>query len=125
MTTEPRSSNGGKAEAKASPGKLPRKKFDKELRKLQRELVIIQEYVKAMGSRSSSSPGPRRGRQGRRDQAHRRAHEPACVPGRGASRADRAGEDPVVLPAVRATSPPPARSSSSIAPGTTGRASSG
>ena len=49
MTTEPRSSNGGKAEAKASPGKLPRKKFDKELRKLQRELVIMQEYVKAKG----------------------------------------------------------------------------
>ena len=49
MTTEPQSSNGGEAEAKASPGKLSRKKFDKELRRLQRELVIMQEYVKAEG----------------------------------------------------------------------------
>ena len=49
MTTEPQSSNGGEAEAKASPGKLSRKKFDKELRRLQRELVIMQEYVKANG----------------------------------------------------------------------------
>ena len=50
MTTEPQSSNGGEAEAKASPGKLSRKKFDKELRRLQRELVIMQEYVKAEGA---------------------------------------------------------------------------
>ena len=49
MTTEPQSSNGGEAEAEVRPGKLSRKKFDKELRRLQRELVIMQEYVKAQG----------------------------------------------------------------------------
>jgi len=49
MTTEHRSSNGDEAEAGPKPGKLSRKKFDKELRKLQRELVIMQEYVKVKG----------------------------------------------------------------------------
>ena len=36
-------------EHKSSGGKLTRQAFDRELRKLQRELVIMQEYVKAKG----------------------------------------------------------------------------
>jgi polyphosphate kinase len=43
------SSNGAEADAPPKPKKLKRKTFDKELRKLQRELVIMQEYVKAKG----------------------------------------------------------------------------
>jgi polyphosphate kinase len=37
------------AEAGGKPEKLPRKQFEKELEKLQRELVIMQEYVRAEG----------------------------------------------------------------------------
>ncbi len=36
-------------QTKAKPEKLGRKKFDKELERLQRELVIMQEYIKAKG----------------------------------------------------------------------------
>jgi polyphosphate kinase 2 (PPK2 family) len=43
------SSNGAGADAKLKPKTLSRAEFDKELRKLQRELVIMQEYVKAKG----------------------------------------------------------------------------
>ena len=43
------SSNGAGAGAELRPTTLSRKKFDKELRRLQRELVIMQEYVKAKG----------------------------------------------------------------------------
>src|SRR4051812_23213851 len=43
------SSNGASADDQPKPKQLSGKKFDKELRKLQRELVIMQEYVKAKG----------------------------------------------------------------------------
>src|SRR5437762_12860168 len=43
------SSNGAKADAEGARPQLSRKKFDKELKKLQRELVIMQAYVKAKG----------------------------------------------------------------------------
>jgi polyphosphate kinase len=43
------SSNGAGADAQRRPKKLSRKEFDRELRGLQRELVIMQEYVKAKG----------------------------------------------------------------------------
>src|SRR4051795_12386856 len=43
------SSNGAGADDQPKPKQLSGKKFDKELRKLQRELVIMQEYVKAKG----------------------------------------------------------------------------
>ena len=43
------SSNGARADGQRRPEKLSRKEFDKELRSLQRELVIMQEYVKAKG----------------------------------------------------------------------------
>src|SRR3982751_4027682 len=43
------SSNGAGADDQPKPKQLSSKKFDKELRKLQRELVIMQEYVKAKG----------------------------------------------------------------------------
>jgi polyphosphate kinase 2 len=48
-TAAPGSSNGAPVDAESRPKKLSRKKFDKELQKLQRELVIMQEYVKAKG----------------------------------------------------------------------------
>ena len=35
--------------APQEPAKLSRKRFDKELLRLQRELVIMQEYVRAKG----------------------------------------------------------------------------
>src|SRR3954465_9933354 len=41
------SSDGAGADAELGPKKLSRKQFDKELKSLQRELVIMQEYVKA------------------------------------------------------------------------------
>ena len=46
--------------------------------------------------------GPRRGRQGRRDQAHRRMPEPAHLPHRRPGHAHGARTQPVVLPALRA-----------------------
>src|SRR3954453_18586940 len=51
-----KSSNGGKRAAAPDAelpkrDKLPRKEFETELLKLQRELVIMQEYVKATGQR--------------------------------------------------------------------------
>ena len=45
------SSKGAEADAPPKPKKLKRKTFDNELRKLQRELVIMQEYVRAKGLR--------------------------------------------------------------------------
>jgi polyphosphate kinase 2 len=43
------SSNGAEAGAQLRPKKLSRREFDKHLRSLQRELVIMQEYIKASG----------------------------------------------------------------------------
>ena len=97
------------AKAKPTPHqteKLTRKQFDKELLRLQRELVIMQEYVRRDGPEDRRDlRGPRRRRQGRRDQADHRADQPAHVPGRRAAGADRAREDAVVLPALRRAPP--------------------
>ena len=49
MAKQSGSSNGVGADAQPKPKKLSRKRFDKELLKLQRELVTMQEYVKAKG----------------------------------------------------------------------------
>jgi polyphosphate kinase 2 len=43
------SSDGAAADAKLERKRLSRAEFDQELRKLQRELVIVQEYVKSKG----------------------------------------------------------------------------
>src|ERR687886_381687 len=43
------SSDGAEADAEPRPKQLSRKKFEKELQNLQRELVIMEEYVKAKG----------------------------------------------------------------------------
>ena len=43
--------NGNDAEANGKPGKMPRKEFEKELRKLQTELCHLQEWVKKKGLR--------------------------------------------------------------------------
>jgi polyphosphate kinase len=48
--SKPRSSaNGASAEAEEEKPKLKKKEFEKELEKLQRELVLMQEWVKAKG----------------------------------------------------------------------------
>ena len=39
------------AGGEARPAKMPRKRFEQELLKLQRELVIMQEYVRATGGK--------------------------------------------------------------------------
>ena len=69
--------------------------------------------------------GPRCRRQGRRDQAHHPAAQPARLPGRGAAGAERARAHAMVLPALRRrTCRPAARSCCSTAAGTTAPASS-
>src|SRR6266496_570037 len=42
-------SNGARADGEVKPRRLSRQEFDKELQRLQRELVLMQEYVKAEG----------------------------------------------------------------------------
>ena len=60
--------------------KLPSKEFERELRRLQVELVLLQEYIKAEGPEGRRGlRGPRRRGEGRRHQADRRADEPAHV----------------------------------------------
>ena len=109
------------------PEKLTRKRFDKELLRLQRELVIMQEYVRAKGlkivvvfeGRDAAGKG------GVIKRITERTNPRICRVVALAG-ADRAREDAVVLPTLRR---PPAgrrrdRSVRSLA-GTTAPASSG
>ena len=57
-------------------GRLKRKEYEKELRKLQVELCALQEWVKEAGARISSSLKGAMRRQGRRDQGAHRAGQP-------------------------------------------------
>ena len=122
-TSAGQASRGGEPTRK----KLTRKRFETKLLELQRELVIMQEYVKTKGAEDRRDlRGARRRRQGRRDQAHHRADEPARLPRRRAARADRARDRRSgTSSATCRTCPPPARSCCSTAPGTTAPASSG
>ena len=77
--------------------------YFKELLRLQRELMKLQDWVVAQEAEGRRAlRGTRRGRQGRRDQAHHPAPQPARLPRRGAARAERARAHAVVFPALRA-----------------------
>ena len=68
--------------------KMPRQEYEYRKRPLQIELVKLQNWVKSTGQRMVIVfEGPRRGRQGRHDQAVHRAPEPA---GRHRGRAGQA-----------------------------------
>ena len=83
--------------------KMPRQEYEYRKRPLQVELVKLQNWVKSAGAAHHHRVrGPRRGGQGRHDQALHRAPEPPRRHGGGADQAERAGTDPVVLPALRA-----------------------
>ena len=72
------------------------------MERLQEQLVLLQYWIQSQGLKVAGDlRGPRLGRQGRRDQADHRAHQPAHGAGRRAAEADRARAHPVVLPAVR------------------------
>ena len=109
----------GSAESAGSPEKIENKRYEKELFRLQVELVTMVEWIKHQGLKVVVIfEGRERGRQGRRHQAHHPAPEPAHLPGRGAARPDRARADPVVTSSATCrTCPPPARWSCSIGAG--------
>ena len=74
------------------PGKkLKSKDYLKELAKLHVELVKLQEWVKAKGAQGLHRlRGARRCGEGRSDQGHHRASQPARVSRGGAARSDGA-----------------------------------
>ena len=87
----------------SSEGKLSRKAYDRELKKLHVELVKLQQWVVAQGPQGLHRVRrARRCRQGRHDQGDHRAGEPAGVPRDCAARADRAREVPDVRAALPA-----------------------
>jgi hypothetical protein len=76
---------GDSAEAAA------RQRYFRELFRMQRELVKLQDWVvarKKKGRRAVRGPGRRR--QGWRDQSHHAAHEPPRMPRRGTAGPERA-----------------------------------
>ena len=71
-------------------GKMKRKLYEKELRKLQVELCHVQDWVKAKGAAGHHPVRrPRCRRQGRDDQGHYRKSQPARFSGRCAAGAVR------------------------------------
>jgi hypothetical protein len=71
------------AEEKAASRKMKRKQFEKELAKLQVELVRLQTWVRAKHARVVVVfEGRRHGGQGRRDQPNYCPHEPTRLPPR-------------------------------------------
>ena len=86
--------------------KMKRKEYEAELATLHAELVALQEWVKANGSKVCDRVRrARQRRQGRHHQGHHRPGEPTGVPGRGPADADRPGEVADVHPAVHPTPP--------------------
>ena len=113
-----------KTSAKKSASKVervPKKPYEDELFRLQAELVKVQEWVKAEGKRLVVHlRGPRRRRQGRRDQARHAVPQPARRPHRRAAGADRArARRSGTSSATSRTCRRRARSCCSTAPGTT------
>ena len=91
-----------KGENGANGGKLTAKDYEHELARLHIELVKLQYWVKQQGLRVVLVfEGRDAAGQGRDDQAHHRAAEPARVHGRRARHAVRPREHAVVLPALR------------------------
>ena len=82
---------------------MSRKEYEREKYLLQVELLKLQSWVKEIG-RAGRDPvrGPRRGRQGRHDQALHGAPQPPRRTRGRAGEADAAGAGAVVLPALRA-----------------------
>ena len=77
--------------------------YFKQLFRLQAELVKLQDWVAAHAAEGRDPVRrPRCGRQGRRDQAHHAAAQPARLPRGRAARAQRPRAHAVVLPALRA-----------------------
>ena len=65
--------------------RYPGKVYERELLRLQEELVKMEQWIADSGARVVADlRGPRRRRQGRRDQADHRAHEPSHHPSRRA-----------------------------------------
>ena len=90
----------------AGDTKMRRKEYEAELARLQAELVALQEWVKATGAKICIVfEGRDTAGKGGTIKRHRRAGEPAGVPGRGPARADGAGEVPDVHPALPAPLP--------------------
>ena len=120
---KPKDKSGKKADAKN--GKMERKAYEKALRKLQDGLCYVQEWVKAKGLRVIIVfEGRDAAGKGGTIKAITGAREPPRVPRRGTSRAIGSAEIADVHAALRAsTSRRPAKSSSSIAAGTTAPAS--
>ena len=82
---------------------IDRRVYFKELFRLQRELVKLQDWVAAPEAQGGGDlRGPRLRRQGRRDQAHHAAAQSARLPRRGAAGAERARAHAMVFPALRA-----------------------
>ncbi len=85
-------------------GRLKQSWYEEELGRLQEELVKLQHWVQHEGIRALVIfEGRGIGWQGRRHQAHPGTHQPPHGAGGGTAQADRAGTDPVVLPALRRT----------------------
>ena len=79
----------GAGEAASLPP-MKRKEYEHDLRRLHGELVAMQEWVKSSGAKIVHRlRRPRHRGQGRDDQGHHRAGEPAGVPGRGAAGPER------------------------------------
>ena len=82
---------------------MKRKKYEKELTRLQAKLCVLQDWVKEKGlARHRRLRRPRRRGKGRDDQGHHGAHEPARLPSRRAARAVRPREVADVRAAVYA-----------------------
>ena len=104
---------------------LTRKQFETELLKLQRELVIMQEYVKAKGLRIVVIFEGRdaAGKGGIIKRIAERTNPRVCVSSRSPRRPSARSRNGISSATCR-TFPPPGRSSCSIARGTTAPASS-
>ena len=86
--------------------RLEKKTYEKELAKLQSELVKMQYWVKATGFHMIILfEGRDAAGQGRIDQTAHGALEPQGMPGGGPEHAFRTSEKPVVFPALRGALP--------------------
>ena len=85
--------------------KMDLKDYERELARLEIELVKLQEWIKFKGLKVVVVfEGRERGRQGRHHQDDHRMPQPTHLPRGGVGRAHRAGEVAVVFPALRRAS---------------------
>ncbi len=78
-----------------------KKTYEKELARLQKELIKLQEWIRYQESEGGGHlRGTGCGRQGGRDQTDHRKPQPARLPCGGAAGSDRTGKNSVVLPAL-------------------------